>query len=109
MQRHERRAFTISTTSSPSPSHFTGTPLEAASPSVAVAATDASVGPTAGANVSGTTATLSGTASARGGYWLVPRDGDIFAFGDATFHDSLPGLPAPEQPGLPVVAMAPAG
>ena len=41
-----------------------------------------------------------------GGYRLVARDGGIFAFGSAGFEGSLPGLPASEQPGLPVVAMA---
>jgi len=27
-----------------------------------------------------------------GGYWLVGRDGGLFAFGDAKFHGSVPGL-----------------
>ncbi|MGH9181438.1 MAG: hypothetical protein ACRDY5_06965, partial [Acidimicrobiales bacterium] len=28
------------------------------------------------------------------GYWLVASDGGIFAFGDATFRGSLPGIAA---------------
>ena len=27
-----------------------------------------------------------------GGYWLIGRDGGVFAFGDAGFIGSLPGL-----------------
>lgn len=45
--------------------------------------------------------------SGGGGYWLVARDGGVFSFGDAKFYGSLPGLPASEQPGEPVVAMGP--
>jgi subtilase family serine protease len=42
-----------------------------------------------------------------GGYWLVARDGGVFAFGDAGFFGSLPGLPASAQPGVPVVGLVP--
>ncbi len=28
----------------------------------------------------------------RGGYWLIGSDGGVFAFGDAGFIGSLPGL-----------------
>ncbi|MHB1761485.1 MAG: G1 family glutamic endopeptidase, partial [Acidimicrobiales bacterium] len=42
-----------------------------------------------------------------GGYWLVASDGGVFAFGDAQFYGSMPGLPASAQPGKPVVALAP--
>ena len=31
------------------------------------------------------------------GYWLVAKDGGVFAFGSARFHSSLPGVPTPSQ------------
>ena len=31
------------------------------------------------------------------GYWLVAKDGGVFAFGSARFYDSLPGVPMPSQ------------
>ena len=40
------------------------------------------------------------------GYWLVGRNGAVYAFGDAGSYGSVPGLPASEQPGVPVVGMA---
>ena len=45
--------------------------------------------------------------SSRAGYWLVARDGGIFAFGDAGFHGSMGGQPLNQ----PIVGMAatPAG
>jgi hypothetical protein len=53
--------------------------------------------------------------SDRGGYWLVASDGGIFAFGDAGFHGSIPGLGiapagtpgAAHQLGAPIVGMVP--
>ena len=53
--------------------------------------------------------------SDRAGYWLVASDGGIFAFGDAGFHGSIPGLgiapagtpgPGPHL-NAPIVAMVP--
>ncbi len=51
----------------------------------------------------------------RGGYWLVASDGGTFAFGDAGFFGSIPGLglhPAgsglPNSLNAPIVAMVPA-
>jgi uncharacterized protein YkwD len=38
-----------------------------------------------------------------GGYWLVARDGGIFAFGDVTFHGSMGG----HRLNQPIVGMAP--
>jgi len=38
-------------------------------------------------NIIGITPTQTGR-----GYWLVSSDGDVFAFGDARFYGSLPGL-----------------
>jgi hypothetical protein len=53
--------------------------------------------------------------SDRAGYWLVASDGGTFAFGDAGFYGSIPGLGlAPAGSGLPhslnapIVAMVPA-
>ena len=50
----------------------------------------------------------------RGGYWLVGSDGGIFAFGDAGFHGSIPGIglgPAgsglPQSLNAPIVGMVP--
>jgi hypothetical protein len=45
---------------------------------------------------------LARTAS-NGGYWLVARDGGLFAFGDARFHGSMGG----QRLNQPVVGMAP--
>ncbi len=50
--------------------------------------------------VVGITATPSGA-----GYWLVARDGGLFAFGDAAFYGSMGATPL----NLPVVAMAATG
>ena len=51
----------------------------------------------------------------RGGYWLVASDGGTFAFGDAGFYGSIPGLglhPAgsglPNSLNAPIVGMVPA-
>ena len=37
-----------------------------------------------------------------GGYWLAASDGGVFAFGDAGFYGSIPGLgyPLPEHRGM---------
>ena len=50
----------------------------------------------------------------RGGYWLVASDGGVFAFGDAGYYGSLPGLgfapagsAAPHALDAPVVGMVP--
>jgi hypothetical protein len=50
----------------------------------------------------------------RGGYWLVGSDGGVFAFGDAGFYGSIPGLgfnPAgsglPQSLNAPIVGMVP--
>ena len=37
------------------------------------------------------------------GYWLVARDGGVFAFGDAGYHGSTGGAPGP----FPIVAIVP--
>jgi hypothetical protein len=37
------------------------------------------------------------------GYWLVGRDGGVFAFGDAKFYGSATGTSL----GTPIVGMAP--
>jgi hypothetical protein len=49
-----------------------------------------------------------------GGYWLVASDGGLFAFGDAGFYNSIPGLglaPAgssnPKRLNAPIVGMVP--
>ena len=49
-----------------------------------------------------------------GGYWLVAADGGIFAFGDAGFYGSIPGIGlAPAGSGVapslnaPIVGMVP--
>ena len=36
-----------------------------------------------------------------GGYWLVARDGGVFAYGDAAYHGSLAGLPPNARPSAP--------
>jgi len=41
------------------------------------------------------------------GYWLVASDGGVFAFGDAGFFGSLPGLPASVRPASAVVGLVP--
>ena len=47
-----------------------------------------------------------GIAPVPGGYWLVGSDGGVFSFGSAQFYGSLPGLPASDQPGVPVLGIA---
>jgi hypothetical protein len=42
-----------------------------------------------------------------GGYWLVGSDGGVFAFGDAGFFGSLPGLPVSVRPASAVVGLVP--
>ena len=39
----------------------------------------------------------------RNGEWLVAADGGVFAFGDAPFYGSIPGAPASEWLGQPIV------
>lgn len=39
-----------------------------------------------------------------GGYWICSTDGSVYAFGDAPFHGSLPGLGV--TPAAPIVSMA---
>ncbi|MDA8076498.1 MAG: hypothetical protein M0Z40_14940 [Actinomycetota bacterium] len=46
------------------------------------------------------------TPTPNGGYWMLGRNGAVYAFGSAGFYGSVPGLPASEQPNTPVVGMA---
>jgi predicted alpha-1,2-mannosidase len=50
------------------------------------------------------------TASGQG-YWLVGKDGGVYAFGDAQYQGSVPGLPSTEQPpaGAAAVGLVPSG
>ncbi len=47
------------------------------------------------------------TQSPAGGYWLVARDGGVFAFGAAGFFGSVPGLPVSQRPSSAVVGLVP--
>ena len=47
---------------------------------------------------------VSGAASTgTGGYWMVGQDGGVYAFGDARYDGSLPGLNV--TPAKPIVAI----